>query len=151
MLDLEAQLGNFTKLAIVGVGSELRCDDGVGIYIANKLKERTKDPRIEVFIGGTTPENVTGPLKKLKPSHVVIIDAAKAGKPPGTVSLIDPKHIEGVNFSTHTFSLGILADYIGKTIGAKVIIIGIEPKDIAFDGKMSREVIKAADEILSML
>ena len=85
-IDLQKEIGNFTKLSIIGVGSEIRQDDAVGLHIAKKLQGMIKDPKVEVLIGGTTPENLSGALRKSKPSHVLIVDAASSGKPAGTLT-----------------------------------------------------------------
>ena len=40
--ELKKELADLTRLAVVGVGSEIRNDDGVGIYVVNQLKEQLK-------------------------------------------------------------------------------------------------------------
>jgi hydrogenase maturation protease HycI len=149
--DLKRELQGFTSLAIIGVGSDIRGDDNVGLYIAEKLKRDLKDARCKVLLGGTTPENLSGTLKRMKPSHILLVDAASSGKKPGEISLIDPKDISGVTFSTHTFSLETLADYLKETIGAKTVILGIEPKTLKLDDKMSKEVLEAADRATALI
>lgn len=101
--------------------------------------------------GGTTPENLSGVLRKLKPSHILFIDAAPMGKKPGTIALIDPKDIGGITFSTHSFSLGKIADYFQKETGAKIIFLGIEPKALGFGEALSPELRAAADQVAGWL
>jgi len=149
--ELRNALAGFSKLSIIGVGSEIRGDDRIGLYIAGKLKEKINNKNIEILIGGTTPENLSGLLRKSKPTHVVLIDAASCGKSAGAVSIIDPSRISGVSFSTHSFSLETLADYLKHEIGAKTIIIGIEPKSLDLSEEISEEVLKAGDEAVKLL
>lgn len=69
-MSLESQLSNFLlgceKLIVLGVGNELKCDDGIGPYIINKLKEENiEDKNKLLFIDGkTVPENFTGKSEK---------------------------------------------------------------------------------------
>jgi len=149
--ELKRALADFKKIAIIGVGSEIRGDDGVGLLIAEKLRAKVKGKKCEILIGGTTPENLSGTLRRIKPSHILLVDAASSGKKPGEISLIDPKDISGVTFSTHTFSLETLADYLKETIGAKTVILGIEPKSVKLDDKMSKEVLSAAKEAIRLV
>lgn len=148
---LEEAVQGFKRISIIGVGSEIRGDDRVGLYVAEKLKKEVLGARCEVLIGGTTPENLSGTLRRSKPSHVLLIDAASAGKAPGTISIIYPSQISGVSFSTHSFSLETLADYLKQTIGARTIIIGIEPKNLDLTEEMSDEVLKAGDEVIKII
>lgn len=125
-------------LVILGVGNELNGDDGVGIYIARKIKE-TEDRK--VFLGHTAPENFAGKIQKLRPAQLIIFDAADFGGHPGEVcEILDP----GDQASTHSPSLKFLIDFVG----APAKIIGIQTK--SYD-KMSAEVKKAADGLVSDL
>jgi hydrogenase 3 maturation protease len=148
--ELKTWLEGFTKLAVIGIGSEIREDDGVGVCIINKLKDLKSD-KFEPLIGGTTPENLSGVLRKLKPSHILFIDAAPTGKSPGTVSLIDTKDIGGITFSTHSFSLGKIAEYFRKETGAKIVFLGIEPKALGFGEALSPELRGAAEQVAGRL
>lgn len=138
-MELRATLTGWSYLAIVGVGSEIRNDDGVGIAVVNRLKEVIKNPKVDCLIGGTVPENLTGVLRRLKPSHILLIDAASTGQPPGTITLIDPATVAGSGFSTHSLSLKEMSAYLQHEIGAKVYVLGIEPKDLNFGEELSPE------------
>ncbi|MDD5382463.1 MAG: hydrogenase maturation peptidase HycI [Candidatus Margulisbacteria bacterium] len=151
MIDLQRELEGFNKLAIIGVGSEIRNDDGVGIYVVNQLKEKIKAPNVECLIGGTVPENLTGALKKIKPSHVLLIDAAGTGQQPGAITLIDPARIKSGGFSTHTLSLKELAAYLEQEIKTTVLVLGIEPKNINFGEELSPEARRGAEVAISLV
>ena len=149
--ELKQVLNGFNKLAVIGVGSEIRGDDGAGIYIVNELKKRIEDPKIEFLVGGTVPENLSGLLRKMKPSHILIIDAAKMGKRSGEAALVDPKKIGERGFSTHTFSLAKIADYFQQITGAEFLFLGIEPETADFGESLSEEVRSAADKLIEEL
>ena len=149
--ELKRELGKFNKLAVIGIGSDIRGDDGVGLYIADQLSKEVKDQKVEFLLGGTTPENLSGPLRKMKPSHILIIDAAKMGRRSGEAALVDPKKIGERGFSTHTFSLAKIADYFQQITGAEVLFLGIEPETADFGESLSEEVRSAADKLIEEL
>jgi len=151
MDELSKILRDFKKLAIIGIGSELRKDDGIGLYIIQKLKVKIQNDRVEILEGGTTPENLSGVLRKIQPSHILMIDAAKMGKEPGDYAIVDPETVKGIGFSTHTFSLGKIAAYFKEITGAEIVFLGIEPKEIDFGEGLSGEVLGAAAKISDQL
>lgn len=146
--DLRRELEGFSRLAVIGIGSEIRGDDGAGIYIMNELQRKMNSAGVEFLIGGTTPENLSGPLRRMKPSHILMIDTTKMGMKPGEGALVDPAKIGERGFSTHTFSLAKIADYFKEITGAEVVFLGIEPKSNDLGEGLSAEVTQGADELV---
>lgn len=142
---LKKQLNSAEKIALLGVGSEFRCDDACGMLVAEKLKEscRSQHKKFRVFFGATAPENLTGEIKKFKPSHVIIVDAADTGKKAGSITLIKPRQATGISFSTHQLPLSIMVEYLMQSVSCEVVIIGIQPKTTKFGSGISREVKKS--------
>ena len=151
LTELQNKLKGFTKLVIIGVGNEMNGDDAAGMFIAKELQKTIKDPKVEIFLGGATPENLTGPIKRSKPSHILIIDAADFGANAGDIKILDKELIEGAGFSTHSFPLSVFVDYLKQETGAEVILLGIQPKNMKPGEGISSEVEKAAQKILSAL
>ncbi|MEM1990299.1 MAG: hydrogenase maturation peptidase HycI [Candidatus Bathyarchaeia archaeon] len=147
---LENWLRGFSKLVIMGIGNILKGDDALGPEFVSEL--RGKLPKnVEVLDCGTVPENFIGKIIWLKPSHVLLVDAAHFGGRPGEMILIPSDHISGVASSTHNVPLNILAELIGKFSGAKVMLLGIEPKNLNLGDDMSpeiRESVKLGSRIL---
>jgi len=139
----------------LGVGSALRGDDVAGILVAQDLdKFIQRSPKVrlaKVFIGDTAPENVTGEIKKFKPTDIIIVDSADMGKPAGSLELIESGRISGVTFSTHQLPLGILADYLKASLNCQILIIGIQPKKLKFNSKVSPEVKRAAKRFTGII
>jgi hydrogenase 3 maturation protease len=128
---------------VLGIGSEFRGDDAAGAIAAERLaKRRSPNKKIPlgVFNGATAPENLTGEIKRFKPTHLVIIDTVDAGQKPGTILVVDPDTIGGATFSTHTMPAHVLADYLGRSTGCKTVIIGIQGKSVAFGSRMAKSV-----------
>jgi hydrogenase 3 maturation protease len=140
---LKSKFKNAKKIALIGIGSELRGDDIAGILVAKKLKkykEIHKEQKLKVFIGSTAPENITGEIKRFKPTHIVIVDSADLGKCAGEAALIDLNAETGVSFSTHRLATKIIANYLSKSLNCEIMIIGIQPKMLDFAELPSKEI-----------
>ena len=150
---LKAKFKNEERVALLGVGSELRADDAAGMLVAKKLKEKcgNKRARFKVFFGETAPENLTGEIRKYKPDLLLIIDCANLGKKPGAISVLSSEQIAGMSFSTHTLPLNMMVLYLLDSIKCDVAIIGIQPKSLEFGKKMSPAVIKAVAHVSKIL
>jgi hydrogenase 3 maturation protease len=125
----------------------LRGDDAVGLKVGEELKKLTTSPKLHILDGGTAPENMTGVIKRLKPSHLVIIDAAEMKKKPGEIRLIDYQTVGGYSFSSHTLPIKVMIDFLLADIDPQVLIIGIQPANIHFGAAMSPAVLASAESV----
>jgi hydrogenase 3 maturation protease len=149
---LGEELSGWKRIVILGIGNEFSGDDGLGSRAALKLKRALSNtPRIDVIATGTSPENFTGLLRKLSPSHVVLIDAAELGETAGAIELIEPHRIEKRIPSTHTMPLYMLTEYLEQELGAKVLILGIQPESLSFGTTVSSEVGVSIDRLARLL
>jgi len=147
---LARELGRPEKLAVLGVGNVAKGDDAAGVRAAEALSRLVppKDfPRLKIFVAHESPENFTGAVRDFGPSHVLIIDTAAGGFPPGTIFLIDPPGIADEDVSTHRTPLSTLAGYLEKTIGCRVVILGIEPGSFVLGAPLKASVQKAVDRV----
>ena len=144
---LKSRLAGAKNVAILAIGSEFRADDSAGLLVAEKLDKCIKKPhkRIKIFIGATAPENMTGDIKRFKPSHILIVDSVDIKEKPGTIVVLTTDEIGGgVSFSTHKMPAGILASYFARSLGCDTVFIGIQPASIRFGEKLSKPVASAA-------
>ena len=125
----------------------MRGDDAAGLLVASALAKNFKSSKFKVFLGDTAPENLTGEVRKFKPSHLIIVDSADFKLKPGLVIVFKPEDIAGISFSTHRLPLKLIADYLYSEIKCKTVIIGIQPKGLKFDSKVSA-VLKISIKIL---
>jgi hydrogenase 3 maturation protease len=142
---LHSRFKTATRIAFLGVGSELRGDDAAGLLVAEHLEEILpaslgRGKEWKVFLGGTAPENFTGVIKGFNPSHVVIIDSADMRGKAGEVRIIDPQQLSGITFCTHQLPLNIMVDYMRESLQCEVTIIGIQPQSLAFGEGISQQV-----------
>jgi len=123
---LALHLASATRIAILGIGDDLNPRDRPGI-IAALLVHELGVPNVTIFLTGTMPENYTGALRTLRPSHVVLIDAAEMGLPPGSLGIIHPELVRGQRYSTHAMPLSLVIEYLERELGATVLLIGVQP------------------------
>ncbi len=145
-------------VAVVGIGSELRGDDAAGLLVIRELRAAGRAarparadgrarPRLRLFEGGTAPENLTGVIRRCRPSHVLLVDAAGLGRAPGEVRLVAPDEIIGLSLSTHALPLKLLCDYLARSHPCKIVLIGIQPGRTDFGAGVSGEIRQAARQV----
>ena len=145
---LEARLKGATRIAVLGVGSELRSDDVAGILAVDELLKACPESSDFLAVKGySAPENLTGPIVAFAPSHLVIVDCAELGSTPGTIRLFPLEEIGGVSSSTHSLPLSVILGYMLGSRPCEVIVLGIQPKSLEFDGKPSKEALAAASAV----
>ena len=137
-------------VVVLGVGSELRSDDAVGLHVASGVRAAHLR-NVHAIVGGTAPENSTGEIRSLGPSHVIIVDAADMAEQPGTIRVLDPRDVSGASFATHGLPLSVLAGYLGTEIGCTVTLIGIQPSSVAFGESLSLEAREAIRSLVAAL
>jgi len=150
-VELAARLKGAKRVAVLGIGSELRADDIAGILVINALersKKIKKGIKLQTFEGSTAPENVTGEIRTFKPTHLIIVDSADIGEDPGAVLLLRADEVgQGISFSTHKIPPKILIDYFTHTLRCEIVIIGIQPKRINFGKPASKAVIASSRSV----
>jgi len=125
------------RVVILGIGNDLRGDDGAGAALAESLRGQV---RAEVINGGEVPESYTGAVKEFKAGSIIIVDGADMGEKPGSVSLIEREDLAGFPVtSTHNIPLAVLADYLHAETGAAVFLLAIQVRSTAFGAALSPE------------
>ena len=144
-LDLLSMLKDARRVAVIGIGSDLRADDAAGVEVVRSLRRHLTSPNVLLIDGGVAPENFTAQIKKFRPSHVIMIDATDLGLKPGTASIVDLNTITGPSIFSHRLPLSIFADYLRAQFETKIILIGIQPANARIGAAMGNQVKKAVD------
>ena len=140
------------KEIVLGIGNILKGDDGIGIYIAERLNQylqhienepgQARFMRAEetiVIDCGTAPENYTSIIRKRNPDRLILVDAADMGLSPGSYRIIPLEKIEVMHFSTHNIPLSIFMSYVSEFC-RNVVLIGIQPDKMVLGAAPSRTV-----------
>jgi hydrogenase 3 maturation protease len=123
---LRCRIKNARRLAIIGIGDELNPPDRPGMFAAREIEQQHL-PGVTVFLAGTVPESITGPLRRYQPDQVLFLDAADMGAIPGTIAVIEPEQIPATLVSTHVLPLSVVMEYVERETGAGVSLLGIQP------------------------
>ncbi|MFW6040442.1 MAG: hydrogenase maturation peptidase HycI [Thermoplasmatota archaeon] len=135
-----------TKKLLLGVGNDIRGDDAVGELIAREFEE----DGWESVDCGSVPENYIIMIEEGEYELVVIVDAAKMNLEPGEIRIVPRKNLGIFTMSTHALPLSLVIDFLeDKT--ERVVLIGVQPKDMSLKEGISFEVRKAKDKLLSLL
>jgi hydrogenase maturation protease len=148
---LTNESGQPSRVAIVGIGNNLRNDDAAGMLVARELLHRecaADASHLLVIQAGHAPENVTGELRSFAPDLILLIDAAEMRDVPGAICWVPIQSIEGMSASTHSLPLSMLARYLTLELNCVVALIGIQPKSNDVGEMVSQEVLQAVDEIV---
>ena len=136
------------RVVVVGVGNPIRMDDFVGMKIVQDLKGKVPSDRVMLIEAETVPENYMQEIIEFKPTHVLIIDAAKMELKAGGVQLIEPELLTSFPaFSTHILPLRVFSEYVMKTTKATIALLLIEPKNTDFGEGLSSEIQSLAGRI----
>ena len=143
------------RLAIVGIGNELRGDDAVGVLIVRDLLQRVPKegsiPSLLVVDAGSSPANCTGTLRRFAPEFVLLIDAAQMYERPGAVRYLVDKSVVGPSASTHSLPLSMIAEYLSAEFHCNVALLGIQPANDALSASLSSPVQRARDTVVEYL
>jgi hydrogenase 3 maturation protease len=139
-----------SKSAIIGIGNDMKADDGIGPYIIDQL-QTLAPPNIELINASTVPENFITHLIEFHPSFILLIDAALMKTEPGTIRLIDKTSIGGIAFSSHQLPLTFFIEYIENNIDTTILILGIQPFTDDFAQPLSKPIKAAAQSIIEIL
>ncbi len=148
LLEEKLKKNIFGTTVIVGIGNILKGDDGVGSIVAERLIESTK---LNIIDAGVSLENYAGPIVKIKPDTVILIDAVDLEKKPGAVEIIQTNDFSIMHFSTHGLSLKFFINYLCDQGINNVIIIGIQPETFDLGSNVSKAVETSAKEIENII
>ena len=141
------------RFAILGVGNDLKGDDGVGPYVAEKLKKLIGKDEYFLFIKTAMPEDHVRELKAFTPTLLIIVDAADFGKRPGSLKVIKDYEISDTALSTHITPLSIFLRLYNadQPVKSPVTIIGIQKKSNEFGQPLGSEARAAGDKVAEII
>jgi hydrogenase 3 maturation protease len=128
----------------VGLGNVLRRDDGVGVYLAQKLHE---NQHIRVLNAEVSIENYIGKINDLNPDFLILIDSVVFNRRPGYCQLMPVDRLIDFTTNTHNISLRKIAEFVR----AQTFILGIQPAEITFGEGLTSPVKSKADLLVKKI
>jgi len=145
--DLKEWLSEASTIVVAGIGNEIRHDDFIGVKIAQDLQGKVSQ-RVHLIECETVPESFMDEIVELKPSHVLLIDAAILNLAFGEVRLYDAAKVVNVpSITTHMLPLRVFCDYITQMAQTKLALLLIQPKDTDFGEGLTSEVQAASEKV----
>lgn len=140
------------RTVVLGVGSPLMGDDGLGVSVVDELREaRPRDPDIAFLDGGTWGMQVLPFIEQAE--RLLIVDAVKAGAEPGTLIRLQgdevPRHLHQ-KLSPHQIELGevLAVAQLRGLLPGDLVVLGIEPARIELHEGLSDPVRGTVPELL---
>jgi hydrogenase maturation protease len=129
------------ETVVLGVGSPLMGDDGLGVEVVEMLRDRwTGDPTLVFLDGGTWGMRVLPYIEGAR--RLLLLDVIRSGEQPGTVVRLErqdlPRHLHH-KLSPHQIDLGevfALAELRG-TFPPEAVALGIEPDTVELRNGLS--------------
>jgi len=139
------------RLVVVGMGSEYRRDDGVGLAVADRVAQAVD--------GVSAVGPLSDPLDLLGlwdgADLAVVVDAVQSGAAPGTVQLIELDITSGrgaagdPSGTTSTHGIGVAGVFrLARAVGSapkRVVVVGIEGQDFSQGTGLSPAVDRAVE------
>jgi len=140
--DFKNELSEFPwhDIVFVGLGNELRGDDGAGLYFIDLLQGQSGSAQSHFIKAGANPENYLEQILACRSRAVVFIDAARFGGQPGELRWLEPSAIDTLNISTHAFSIKMVEAYLQAHQDLDYKYLGIEPRSTDFGTRLSSEI-----------
>ena len=132
------------KILYVGIGNVLKKDDGIGVYISQRIKTRNNVSSITAEV---SIENYIGKINSLRPDVLIIIDCVEMGESPGSYKLLFVSMLQDNTYNTHNISLKKLSEFFPMP----VFILGIQPESVDFGENISYLVKYEADNLIKLI
>lgn len=139
------------KICILGLGNILMRDEGVGVHLANALRQKYSfHPEITIIDGGTTGTDLLPYFEEY--DTILIIDAVEFGKDPGFTGLIENDDILtqlNTKLSLHHLGLSDVLSSIKllEIKPDKICLVGIQPADMQVGLELSASISSVLPEI----
>jgi hydrogenase maturation protease len=119
------------QVVVLGIGNRLLRDDGIGIYVVEKLREQDTTDTIRYVIGETDIDYCLDEIKEAE--FIVVVDADKTGESPGNVTVIPLDKVISAatpGLSCHNLHLFDMIVYFNKELNG--ILVGIAVFEISY-------------------
>lgn len=143
------------SVAVIGIGSPMRSDDGVGPFVIEQLGNEPSDPEIELLSLDGEPTTLIEAWRDRR--FVIVIDAVAARASPGTIHRVevgvDPLPGWASGPSSHHGGLAeavALGDVLGRR-AERLVVLGVEPASLAAGVALTPGVLASVPTLLNLI
>ncbi|MFQ3675398.1 MAG: hydrogenase maturation protease [Endomicrobiia bacterium] len=152
------KINNPKKTVFIGLGNVLKNDDGVGVYIIEKLITkcgRELNNGVKLFNVGVSLENYLNKIVLLMLEKIIFFDALSSKQDlKEKVKIISKQEIQNYTFSTHNVSLTTIIEYLQLHIKEnipEIYVVGIKGYNFDFGENITEEVKNTADIVVKQI
>ena len=143
-------------VVVLGLGNPLMADEGVGVYLIERLQESAGDfPFVDFVDAGTGGLAVLHLLEGRR--QAIVIDCAFMEEPPGTIRRFTPDQVQSAKVLAHQslheadlLRIIEMARQLGQA-PETIVLFGIQPQRVEPGWELSRTLIERIDEYVSMI
>lgn len=132
------------RMLFVGIGNILRSDDGIGVYIVNRMD---LNQNISKLIVEVSLENYISTINKISPDILVLVDCIDFNEKPGYFCLLPVSDITEKVIHSHHITFARITDFFRMP----VFVLGIQPENLKVGEELTDSVKEAGDRLLSCL
>jgi hydrogenase maturation protease len=140
------------RTVVIGLGSPLMGDDGIGLRALERLRETWDIEGVDLIDGGTWGMSLLPAIEDA--SHVMLLDAIRANAIPGEIIKLErqavPRYLSA-KVSPHQVDLCdvlAVAELRGR-LPDELVALGIEPRRVSLGTELSEECEEALDVLVA--
>jgi hydrogenase maturation protease len=141
---------------VLGLGNPLMADEGIGVYLVERLLESAADyPAVDFVDAGTGGLSILYDIEDRR--KAVVIDCAFMDEPPGAIRRFTPEEVRSTKVLAHQslheadlMQIIALARQLGQAPD-EIIIFGIQPERVEPHLGLTQTLMGRIDEYISMI
>jgi hydrogenase maturation protease len=147
---LEALAGVRDRVDLVGVGNQLRGDDGFGPEVISELRTRLGEspPGLRIHQVSATPERLLSKLAS-RAERILVFDAVEAEKSPGEIVCSKLSDTKYGYFATHNIPLRLVPGLADRE--EDFYIVGVQPESLEVGEGLTPRVRASVREIVAVI
>jgi hydrogenase maturation protease len=142
------------KLIVAGIGNVLMKDDGLGVYVIQKLSERPWPEQVELVDAGIASFEILDVF--CSADHIIVVDTMTAGGEPGTIyrapleelGLISNPAVTSLHELHFTEAIKMV-NLMGYH--PQVIVFGVEPYQVELGMELSPVIAEKIPRLLELV
>ncbi|MFH1957817.1 MAG: HyaD/HybD family hydrogenase maturation endopeptidase [bacterium] len=143
------------NIIVLGLGNILLKDEGIGVHIAQEMVKKSLPENVKVIDAGTASLYAFSKLKNI--NKLIIVDAVRGGKKPGTVYRMDSRDLpapacpDSAYLSLHHINVSNVLRITEKmgNVPEETVIIGVEPKEIDWGMELTPDIKQKVPDIVN--
>jgi len=143
-------------VVVLGLGNPLMADEGIGVYLVERLLESAdKYSAVDFVEAGTGGLSILYQIEDRR--KAIVIDCAFMDEPPGTIRRFTPEEVQSVKVLAHQslheadlMQIIAMARQLGQAPD-EIVIFGIQPERVEPGLGLSRTLMEKTDEYISVI